>query len=69
MSMAKRSRRPARNQKVAGSKPGGDTYFHFEHFACFPSLQVGGVLANEIKHDNSPVVIVVLGPRYDFVYL
>ena len=67
--MAKRSRRPARNQKIGGSKPGGDTYFHFELFACFPSLQVGGALANESKHDSSPVVLIVLGPRYDFVSL
>ena len=34
-SMAKRSRCPARNQRVAGSIPGGDIYFEF--FACFPS--------------------------------
>ena len=63
--MAKRSRRPARNQRVAGSIPDGDIYFHFEFFSCFPSLQVGGALANEIKHDHSPVVIVVLDPRHD----
>ena len=60
VSMAKRSMCPARNQRVAGSIPCGDIYLHFEIFAaCFPSLQVGGALANEIKHDNSPVVIVV----------
>ena len=63
--MVKRSRCPARNQRVAGSIPGGDIYFHFEFFASFPSLQVGGALANEIKHDHSPVVIVVLDHRYD----
>ena len=67
--MAKRSRyparNPARNQKVAGSILGGDVYFHFEFFACFPSLQVSRALANEIKHDHSPVVIVVLDPRHD----
>ena len=57
--MTKRSRCPARNQRVACSIPGGDIYFHFEFFACFPSLQVGETLANEIKHDHSPVVIVV----------
>ena len=39
--------------------------FHFEFFACFPSLQVGGALANEIKHDHSPIVIVVLEPTHD----
>ena len=40
-------------------------YIHFEFFACSPSLHVGGALANEIKHDHSPVVIVDLDPRYD----
>ena len=54
--MAKRSKRPARNQRVAGSIPGGDIYFHFEFFACFSSLKVGGALANEIKHGHSSVV-------------
>ena len=68
--MDKRSRCPARKERVAGSIPGGDIYmyFHFEFFACFPSLRVGGALANEIKHDHSPVVIVVLDPRYDLSY-
>ena len=61
--MAKRSRCPARKQRVAGSIPGGDIYFHFEFFACFPSLQVVGALANEIKHNLSSVV--VLDPRHD----
>ena len=61
--MAKRSRCPARNQRVAGSIPGGDIYFHFEFFVC--SLQVDGALANEIEHDHSPAVIVVLDPRHD----
>ena len=28
---------PVRKQRVAGSIPGGDIYFHFEFFACFPS--------------------------------
>ena len=60
--MAKWSKCPARKQRVAGSIPGGDIYFHFELFASFPSFQVGGALANEIKHDNSPVVKVVLDP-------
>ena len=63
--MAKRSRCPVRKERVIGSISGGDTYFHFKFFACFPSLQVDGALANEIKHDHSPVVIVVLGPRHD----
>ena len=30
--------------------------------------QLSGSQANEIKHDNSPVVIVVLDPRYDYSY-
>ena len=33
--------------------------------ACFLSLQVVGALANEIKHDHSHEVIVVLDPRYN----
>ena len=61
--MAKRSRYLARMQRVAGSIPGGDIYFHFGFFTSFPSLQVGGALVNEIKHDNSPVVKVVLDPE------
>ena len=63
--MDKRSRHPAINERVAGSIPGGDKYFHFEFFACLPSFQVGGALANEIKHDHSSVVLVVLDPRHD----
>ena len=58
-------RRPARNQRVAGSISGGDIYFNLELFSCFPSLQVGEALTNEIKHDHSPVVIVVLDPIHD----
>ena len=38
---------------------------NFNLFACFPSFQLGRALANEIKHDHSPVLIVVLDPRYD----
>ena len=64
--MAKRSRCPARMQRVAGLIPGGDICFHFEVFALSPSFQVGGVLANEIKHDHSPVVTVVLDLRCSF---
>ena len=44
--MAKRSRYPARNQKVAGSILDGDVYFHFEFFACFPSLVVKDEASN-----------------------
>ena len=32
------------------------------------SEQVSGAHANEVKHDHSPVVIVVLDPRYDKPY-
>ena len=32
------------------------------------SEQVSGAYVNEIKHDNSPVVIVVLDPRHDKSY-
>ena len=63
--MANRPRCPARKQIVAGLIPGGDIYFHSELIACFPSLQVGGALANEIKHNQSPVGIVVLDPIHD----
>ena len=66
--MAKRFRCPSRKRRVAGSIPGGYIYFHFEFFAYFPSFQVGGALANEIKHEHSPVVIVVLDPRHDVSY-
>ena len=60
--MAKRSKCPARNQRVAGSIPGGYIYFHFEFYAYFPSFQVNGALTNEIKHDYSLVAIVFLDP-------
>ena len=63
--MAKRSRCPARNQRVAVSILGGGIHFHFGLFRLFPSLKVGGALANEIKHDHSPVVIVVFDFRHD----
>ena len=38
-----------------------ETYIFISNFslACFPSLQVSESLANEIKHDHSPVIIVV----------
>ena len=63
--MAMASRCPVSNQRIAGSIIGGDIYFHFELFAYFPSLQVGGADANKIKHDHSPVVIVDLDSRHD----
>ena len=46
---------PAGKPRVDDLNLGGDIYFHFEFFACFPSLQIGGELASEIKHDNSSV--------------
>ena len=36
-------------ERVAGSIPGGYIYFHFEMFACFPSLQVGGAPAMKLS--------------------
>ena len=36
---------------------------HFSIRAC--SEQLSGSYASEIKHDHSPVVIVVLDPGYD----
>ena len=62
--VAKRPRCQIEKPRVAGSIPGGDIYFHFKLFACC-SLQLGVALANEIKEDHSPVVFIVLGPRYD----
>ena len=35
-------------------------YFHFEFFS--------GANANEITHDHSPVVILVLEPKYEFLH-
>ena len=63
--IGKWARCPARKSRVAGSIPGGDIYFHFVFLTRFPSLQLHGALANEIKHGHSPVVIVVLDSRYD----
>ena len=63
--MAKRSRCPAGKPRVAGSIPGRDKNIHFAFFACFPSVKLGGCLANEFKHCSSPVAIVVLYPIYD----
>ena len=65
VSIAKRSRYPARNQGVAGSILGEYIYFYFDFFACFLSLQVSRAVANKIKHNHSPVVIVSLDPRHD----
>ena len=48
-----------------GSNPAGDIYFHFDFLLPPRSEQVNGAVANEIKHVNSPEVIVVLDPRYD----
>ena len=51
-----------------GSNPAGDVYFHFEFLVPFRSEQLSRANANEIKHDHSPVVTVVLEPRYDLSY-
>ena len=48
-----------------GSKPAG-TYIFILNFSLPPrSEQVSGANVNEIKHDHSNVVIVVLDSRYD----
>ena len=53
-----------------GSNTAGIIYFHFDFFAPPPrSEQVSGAHVNEIKHDHSPVVIVVLDPRYTALYI
>ena len=64
--MAKRTRCPARKPRVTGSIPGEDIYSHAEFFTSFPCLQLSEALANEIEQDHSPIVIVVLDPRYDY---
>ena len=40
-----------------------ETYVFILNFSR--SEQVNGAIANEINHDHSPEVIVVLDPRYD----
>ena len=46
-----------------------ETYIFILNFSLPPrSEQVNGANANEIKHVNSPEVIVVLDPRYDLSY-
>ena len=46
-----------------------ETYIFILNFALSPrSEQVSGAHVNEIKHDNSPVVIVVLDSIYDLSY-
>ena len=54
-----------------GSNPAGDTRI-FSNILNFSlpssSLQLMGAHANEIKHDHSPVVIVVLDLRYELSY-
>ena len=56
---------PVVDWRGVGSNPAGNIYFYFEFFA--PSQFRTGQRAhvNEIKHNNSPVVIVVLDSRYD----
>ena len=63
--MAKWCRCPSGKTRVASSIPIGVIYFHFHLFAYFPFLQVDGLLANDIIHDHSPVVIVLSDPRCD----
>ena len=43
-----------------------ETYIFVLNFSLvFRFLQLGGALVNEIKNDHSPIVIVILDPRYD----
>ena len=52
-----------------GSNPAVDIYFfHFEFLLPPHSEQVNGAIANEIKHDHSPEVIVIVDPRYKALY-
>ena len=51
-----------------GSNPAGDVYFHFEFLLPSRSEQLSGSNVNEIKHDHSYELIVVLDPRYDKSY-
>ena len=46
-----------------GSNPGGDIYFHLNFSIPACSGQLSRSHANEIKHDHSPVVIVVFRPQ------
>ena len=48
-----------------GSNPARDIYFYFEFSLPLSSDQLSGAHAIEIKHGHSPVVIVVVDPRYD----
>ena len=50
------------------SDPAGDIYFHFEFLAPCPLRTTQRNHANEIKHNHSLVVIVVLDPKYDESY-
>ena len=46
-----------------------ETFIFILNFSLLPrSEQVNGAVANEIKHDHSPGVIVVLDPRHDYSY-
>ena len=56
---------PVVDWRGVGSNPAGNIYFHFEFSLPPRSEQVSKAHLNEIKHDHSPVVIVVLDSRYD----
>ena len=43
--------------------PANYIYFHFEFSLVFRSYQLGGALANKIKHGDSPVFSVVSDPN------
>ena len=52
-------------RRGVGFNPAGDIYFILNFSLPPRSEQVNEAVANEIKHDHSPEVIVVLDPRYD----
>ena len=56
---------PVVDWRGVGSNPTGNIYFDFEFSLPPRSEQVSGAHVNEIKHDHSPVVIVVSDSRYD----
>ena len=56
-------------QGFAFSTPGRWRPIFILNFSLvFRSSQLGGAHANEIKHNHSPVVYVVLDPSYDYSY-
>ena len=54
-----------RERGVAGLIPDGDIFFILNFLHASSSSHLEGTRENEIKHDHSPVVYVVIDPRYD----